>query len=331
MILKRHYFADSDPRTEDPSGLFLPQRVIVTFDDAGTPVTVERDVDGTWAEIDIAGAGGSSEHYGTGIDGALTVSGSTTATRDMDYTTVVVQNGGTFDPDQSVIRATTSITVDTGGVIATDGGNSSGSTGGAAGGSSSRTLGKGTAGGNSTAGAGGNGATLSTKPKQLPTSGATSGKGASGGAGAGGAGGAGGTVTATSAVGSPLNPSDLLRGAYPQATTTQIGVGTGGGAGGGNGAASGTGGGGSGGQIVLAAPSIVNNGTIRAKGGNSANATNNNSGTGGGGGGGNVYLICSTFTGTAPDVSGGTGGTPLGTGVQGSTGSTGYTFTFTGV
>lgn len=281
--------------------------------------------------LSILGSFGAG-YFGTGLDGALTVAaGTTTLTQEGDYTTVVVQSGGILETAGWAVRATTSITVDSGGTIRCNGNSSTTSGGATGGGGSNRTYAQGTTGGNSAVEAGAAGTNATNQPKNLPNTGATSGVGGAGGLGAGGAGGAAGTKSTTTDPRSATVLPYILEGRYPGGTT-QFPAGTGGGGGGGNGVANANSGGGGGGGIVgLAAPTITNSGAIEARGGNSANAGNNNCGTGGGGGGGYVVLVCRSFSGNTPDVSGGIGGTPQGTGVQGSTGSTGKVFTITGV
>jgi hypothetical protein len=257
----------------------------------------------------------------------------------MSFTDLTVQNGGTYKPDGYLIQGTGTCTVDAGGALSVSGGDGNTTSAAGANGisSTSRPLGRGTNATASTAGAGTNNSTnVTTRPQQLPTSGATSGAGGVGGSGAGGAGGLQSgsydSSTLVVQVANPLNAYALVFGAYggsASGTWVPVPTGRGGTGAGGNGAAAGTGGGGSGGMMVLAFSAIVNNGSIESKGGNTGNAVNNNSGTGGGGGGGMIFPICNTYTGTAPDVSGGTTiGTPLGTGTAGTVGQSGYTYTF---
>lgn len=85
--------------------------------------------------------------------------------------------------------------------------------------------------------------------------------------------------------------------------------------GGGGGAASGFGGdctsasgGGGGGFLPVFAKSITNAGTISAKGGDGGDYFSDFTGAGGGGGGGVIVLVYSTYTGNAPDFSGGLAG-----------------------
>ena len=54
----------------------------------------------------------STSAFGTGSDGAVTISADTTLTRDMQYTTLVVESGVTLSSAGWTIRATESVTVD---------------------------------------------------------------------------------------------------------------------------------------------------------------------------------------------------------------------------
>ena len=54
----------------------------------------------------------STSAFGTGSDGAVTISADTTLTRDMPYTTLVVESGVTLSSAGWTIRATESVTVD---------------------------------------------------------------------------------------------------------------------------------------------------------------------------------------------------------------------------
>jgi hypothetical protein len=88
---------------------------------------------------------------------------------------------------------------------------------------------------------------------------------------------------------------------------------------------SGAGGGGAG-VLLIASSTLVNRGTISANGGNGSNAVDSggdNGGGGGGGGGGGVCLIYDSFTGNAATATGGSHGTGIGTGANGSDGSAG--------
>ena len=76
--------------------------------------------------------------------------------------------------------------------------------------------------------------------------------------------------------------------------------------------------------MVLAAPIITNNGTIQAQGGNGqAGSGSAAAGGGGGGAGGLIYIITRSYNGTAPSVTGGTGGAAVHGGVAGSAGAPG--------
>lgn len=162
----------------------------------------------------------------------------------------------------------------------------------------------------------------------------------------GAAGGSGGTAGGANTGGSAGNPNNgvfadangekflsAILGYCRDGTAVNLVCGGSGGGGGGNSGASSssTAGGQGGGMLAFLVGGTLSWGTgcsVTAKGGNSADAsgTAGNAGTGGGGGGGVVIVRSLRRSTQAPTISaaGGTGGTPFGTGVQGSTGSTGY-------
>jgi len=259
-------------------------------------------------------------YYGNGSDGALVVAGTTTITRDSWYTTIVVQNGGRLNTNGYRVMATTSITVDVGGVVAYDGNNAVTFNAGASG-NSGGTLPFGLVGGVGNTGAG----SSANNNDYLITG---SGSGGNGGLGPSGAGGAGGVLTGAAATtGRWRNlPQFVWASLLSSGSATVVDASCGGGGGGGDGVNRGGGGGGGGGTIVLAAPVIANNGAIRAPGGNGANGIAGNAGGGGGGGGGHVFLLAPIFTGSNPAVTGGTQGSGVGTGVNGVAGSPGSFF-----
>lgn len=247
----------------------------------------------------------SSSMYGDGGDGAVTaVTG--TLTKDIFATTYHVPAGVTVAAAGFVIRATESITVDTGGVIRAlpvSSDAASGADGGTPG-----PMG------------GGGGQFDGSEPNVSvpPFSSSVSGHGGNGSSGAGGAG--------SAAAGDP----SAVRGwrALPislffQQSQGGYGVSVGGGGGAGDGALFGGGGGGDGGYLFLMAPSIVNNGTIRARGGDGGAGDPAGNCGGGGGGNGGIVVTFGTFTGTNPDVSGGFGGGKGGTGTVGTAGGSG--------
>lgn len=316
---------DNDPRvpTADPTTLFAPISTAITG-------------------------------YGTGTDGAVTISVDTTLAADKYYTTLVVNNGINLSTAGYAVYANTSIT-NNGGTIRNNGSVGSvggaaagtGGTGGAGGaGGTGNTFTAGTtgsAGGNGRSGGGqaGNAGTAGTaKNPSLGSSGVAGGTGGVGGsAGAGGAGGAGGAATAeTVKVGFPFT-STLSSGGVinvPKAFAASGSVslaplstsaGSGGG-GGGSGSSTGTfhggggggGAGGTGGVIFLGAPVITNTGTIQSNGGTGGAGggfTNEDAGNGGGGGGGDggvIVLVYNTLNDSGTIQTAGGNGGAAGTG-----------------
>lgn len=281
---------------------------------------------------------GSSINYGNGADGAVTFStdGATklglvpvanvyTMTRDIYPTTMTVDVGVTIITNGYSINAKTSVTVN--GTIHWDGGTA---TLAAAPTASVRgtlfTGGVGIAGG---IGAGANGGNVGSAMGNH--GGAGGGSGASGGNNAGGTNGAVTAPTAANKAGWQNGPLAFTAMIFAIGTSGTMTVsapsgGSAGGAGAGDGTNSG-GASGSGGNIVLINSSVVTvgaTGIIRAAGGGGGNATAGNCGGGGGGGGGYVLINTGSYT-NAGTVSapGGTGGTKLGTGVNGTAGTAG--------
>ncbi len=207
------------------------------------------------------------------------------------------------------------MTVDALGIVSNDGRPAVNGTAGA--GSALGSTGIGTAGG---AGRANNTGVAGTN--QSNTLGDASAAGGAGGAGGANAGGAGGTYVTTPAGNGGANfliplLSGFLFGQTSGGNQAQLQI-IGGGAGGG---------GGGGGPIHIHAFHLVNNGTIRANGGNGADASGagGNGGGGGGGGGGIINSPVSMRTGTGVyQTNGGSGGAAIGTGVAGSAGSTGH-------
>ena len=271
--------------------------------------------------------------FGTGVDGALTLtSGTTSLSKDLHCTSLTISGTGSINTNgwRLFVSGTLDISAAAAGAITsngTAGGNSSGTvgafgpsglsmrtvgaspiTGGGGGGGSSTVGTAGTAGGSNTYGNGGGG-----------------GSGGGGGASTnvGGSGGTGGSQT----VQIPLNTPTVSF--MPPGIGASIAaglIGGGGGGGGGDGANSGGGGGAAGsfgGTIALFARVIQrgSNATasiIQAKGGaggnggNSAGGNAAGGGGGGGGGGGCIYIVNESLLGStianALDVSGGNGG-----------------------
>ena len=272
--------------------------------------------------------------FGTGADGAVTISsGTTTLTRDMHYTNLTLSGTGVLNPAgwRVFANGTLDVSAAPAGAIVSNGtaaNNASGATAGAApSGLSLRTVGQSP----STGGNGGNGST---------TTGTAGTAGASityGNGGNGGAAGSGGTATsAGGAAGSggaqtvqiQLNTPTLTFWSPADNAGLACGLIGGGGGGGGGDATNAGGGGGSGGSyggtIALYARNIqrgtnATTSIIQAKGSNGGTGANGVAGNaaggggGGGGGGGLIYIITETLLGSsianALDVSGGTGGT----------------------
>lgn len=284
--------------------------------------------------------------FGNGIDGAVVFDGSTdyaafasrsgstyTLTRAIYASTIVINNGVTVKvvgsgPTNMPMIARYSITNN--GTIDARGASASGSAGGTSGGTVSITGGmlqRGVAGGagatTNAAGSAGN----------ATSSGVVAQRGGAGGAGGAGsnAGGAGGAATADQVNRGYISGALIaLHVAFSNGNSpTSVSGGAGGGGGGCNGTNAAGGGGGEGGYpLFLAAPLIVNNGTITAAGGSGAAGATAGAGTGvagggGGGGGGCVLIYAHSFVGTAPVVSGGSGGNGYNGGSAGASGSAG--------
>lgn len=267
------------------------------------------------------GLGGSPAWYADGSDLSVTLpAGTTTLTRDMFYDTLTVPAGAILVPAHCRVFCRTALIVEAGGVIRMNGSSAVSNTGGAgAPTAAAGTLATSLAGSN---GQTGNGSTPTSGTRfmdgQLPA--------CIGGVGGNGPTGTGGVPNPT------LAPMPWRRSLDALALVTALrfvssevwSLGSGGGGGGGGGVGNqGGGGGGCAGRIMIAAPVIINEGTIEARGGNGHTGNTGNSGGGGGGGGGQIWLITRDFSGNAPDVSGGLGGAGLGTGTAGADGNDG--------
>ncbi len=255
--------------------------------------------------------------YGDGSDGVGSVSGTTTLTRDMFYSSLTVTSTGTLITSGYRVYVAGTCQVDASGVIHNDG--AAGTTGGSLGaGAAGGTMAGGTNGGAGGAAAGSNGTNSVANSLGAAVGGA-------GGSGSGGAGGTAGTNPAASAGSGTLRSVPFSAAGYTNGASGNLFArgGSGGGGGGGDGSQGG-GGGGGGGALLIAAKTLVNNGTIRAAGGAGGNAAGTNRGGGGGGGGGLIVLTYNSKSGsgtiTAP---GGTGGSKTGTGVAGTAGASG--------
>ena len=265
--------------------------------------------DQTWATP----AGGSSvaPFYGTGVDGGVTISGSTTLTADMYYNNLEVT--GTLIC--SNFRVFVAGTLSGNGAIHTDGTDATSASAPAT--WAAGTLGGGCVGGNGGTAAGTQAAAVTFR---------IGGNGGAGGTGTSGAGGAAQTGTdPTAAGGGSKIKNDLLavmRG-YSLNYAGVLRAGMGGSGGGGDGTAGG-GGGSGGGQAQVFAYRTTFTGVISAKGGAGFTPAAGNRGGGGGGGGGIVVVVTGSATQTfTTNVAGGTGGSGTGTGTAGSNGSAG--------
>lgn len=323
-------------------------------------------------KIPIANSGGQLANawldllmFGSSSDGAVTLgAGTTTLTRDMHYTTLVVPNGATLKPNGYKIFCSVSATVNAGGVIDASGNN--GNAGGnatssavGAGGAGGAALNSGTVFGSYAGGAGGAGAnsgngvagTAGTSSSDVyGVAGSAGAAGGTAGVNTGGAGGAAGTkVDAGSRLQDFVSLFQVSNGRNGTINQITPNTGCGGGGGGGSNAVDTYGGGGAGapsggGIIFISARTITNNGTISANGGNGANggsgyAAANAAGGGGassGAPGGLIILIANSIPayGTL-NVNGGTGGTGGAggsaggaAGSNGVAGTTGTTFAF---
>lgn len=288
------------------------------------------------------GSGPNAVFFGSGSDGAVTISATTTLSRAMFYSSLTVDSGKTLHTGGFFIFCTGTVTNNgtiTGGstIAPANGGNAAGTSLGAGGGTTNAVAdlrsNNGSNGGNGGTAGGSNGSNLNNA--DLMTSSTVS-QGGSGGAGSGGTGGTGGTMT------SPRNknrfcfPPMWINGQFSDYLGIVAAGGGGGGGGGGDGTAGGGGGGGggAGGSIVIFADTITNTSTFQANGGNGGNGGSpaaGNRGGGGGGSGGNgglVYLVYNTITVGTITVAGGTKGTGAagtGTGVNGNDGVDGAT------
>lgn len=318
---------------------------------AGTNVTITTNAATDSITINASGGGGSTPsifYYGDGSDGNVTITGTTTLTRDMYYDTLTIASGGILETAMFKVFAKTAINIQSGGKIRCNGRNGNNATG-QAGAATTGALYSGTLGGiaGSVGADGSTGTNVGTLAGSSANASPTFVSGIAGGGGAGGngassLGGAGSTNTNT---GYREIKTAYHFNLFP-ITNQVIGGGTGiyivlqsirgaGGGGGGAGQAGGGGGGAAerGGIVFLCSPSITHNGTIECiggNGGNGANAVGTNAGGGGGAGGGTggfIVTLSETFTGSGTyNVSGGsagTGGSGTGTGTAGSAGTAG--------
>jgi hypothetical protein len=284
--------------------------------------------------------------FGDGSDGDVTVTGSTTLTRDMFYNNLTINSSGSINTAgfRIYVKGTLDITAAAANSIQRNGtvGNSASSTTGA---TAVSALSSGSVGSDTGSGAGGNGGTAAGTQGSAPTASTVSNGGQNGASGKGGngtSGNGGAARSATTPTTLPINriEHNLIRGV----TLINGGIcGAGGSGGGGDGTAGGGGGSGGlgGGVVFLAAKTISRGGStatgcISCNGGNGGNgfapiAGNRGGGGGGsGGGGGWIYLIYNTLSGSSASnairSNGGTGGNGAngnGTGTAGDGGTGG--------
>jgi hypothetical protein len=280
--------------------------------------------------------------FGTGSDGAVTISsGTTTLTRDMQYTNLTISSPGVIKTNNFNIFVSGTLDISAAGAAAI---NNNGNSGGNATTSTGASAGAATLGRILPPGAGASsGSTGTTTTGTVPGGNPLVVFLQGGNGAAGGTGGTSGTAQAGSAAGPLSTPTSIVSLSFAQITknpwvitntTTTAGLqslgpasgGTGGGCGGGDAVNTGGGGGGgaAGGGFVTIYANVINRGTnttasiIQSLGGNGGSATATLSGTAGGGGGGGgagggfVYIVAGTLQGStitnAINVSGGTGG-----------------------
>lgn len=267
-----------------------------------------------WDAVFGDGSDGSATLDGTATVGWASKSGSTyTMTRDALLVNLTLTSGSILKTAGYVLFGTGTFTINSGCEFERKGPDGSGT------GLIEGSICNGSGAGGLGSGAGGS------------VTGAIGGAGGAGGAGDSGSGGTAGGVTNPAAdLGTWRSFFGFLASLYG---TSIANIKRKGGAGGGGGGDSGAGGGpvrgGVGGGVMgLLFATIVNNGSISAKGGDGANGIGDNGGGGGGGGGGVIYMLYRSFTGNTPSVAGGAGGAKTGTGVAGAAGSAGSLFSW---
>lgn len=254
--------------------------------------------------------GNGSGLFGNGADGATVISGTTTLTKDLNATTLVIQTGGLLIVNGFRVFCTVSCTISPGGGITGNGGAASGSSRGFGAGGPS-----GLNGGTGNGSQGFSGAVFGC------------GAGGAGGNGGGHTGGAGSTVPAA-----PFRDAVTVIQNASALTGQLLGLGGGsGGAGGGDSSNSGGGSGAGASPVIIVSPIVNGSGTVTSSGGAGGSPPAGNCGGGGGGGGGDIVFICNTsaaYLGSV-NVGGGTGGTGIGTGVNGTNGTSGNFYQIT--
>jgi hypothetical protein len=266
---------------------------------------LERLEFSTTASLIAAGFSKGVSKFGSGIDGDVTITGTTTLTRDMYYNDLTITNTGVLIPAGFLIFVKGKLSIAAGGKIQSDGSNgepASGATPGA-GGAGAVTVGLNFY----KAGAGGAGATGGSAGT-LNGSAGTAGGSPSGlygktprrtiaGCGGGGGGNHGNVARAgVSGENSDYGPSAGSGGAGIGSNSLAYGGG---------------GGGGGGGCIEIYANEIDNAGTISADGGNGGDGIGSSatrSGGGGGGSGGLILIFYGTTSGSGVGTLTATGG-----------------------
>lgn len=287
---------------------------------------------GDWMKSTLACIIGDGSDGDATLDGTNTVtwaskSGSTyTATRDVYCDDLSITTASTLKMAGYRLFVRGVLTIDAGCFVQNNGSDGAGAVAGA-GGAAGSMLGGGDGGAGVAAGAPGNAGAATTS-----SAGASGGAGGTGNLGANAAGSAG-TATAPVAARGGFRHLYAATNGYivgdnaGTATLTALKGGGGGGSGGGGTAGASGAGGGGGGVLVVACYRLVNEGTIRANGGNGVTSTigtGPNSGGGGGGGGGVVFLIRGGKSGAGTvTASGGTHGNGEGSGANGADGSAG--------
>lgn len=302
--------------------------------------------------------GWSNNFFGAGSDGDVTISATTTLTRDMYYDNLTINAGVTVTGSYRIFVKNT---FTNNGTISANGNNgSNGSAGGSqcsagAGGAGGAPILSGSIFGSATGTTGGNGGTCPnsggsgaaahggsgvSSSAMLGFSGVNGGTGQAG-SGAAGIGGIGGSAIPDYPilkrnnfliVSSSENIIDYTSKIFGFVSTSTLSSSPNNGAGGGSGApissSGGAGGGGSGsngGVIYISARNLINNGTISAVGGNGGNGAVHNGSTAGGGAGGNgglIILIYENLTEGTVTTTGGVGGTGYNAGSNGVVGNT---------
>lgn len=283
--------------------------------------------------VPSAGGGGtaiqSEGWFGHGIDGDLTVSGTTTLTRNSFYNNLTITATGVLKPAGFRVYVLGTLTIDAGGTFNDDGLLSAGGATGTAGGLALAARGslsaQSTAGGNGSAGGTNGTASAGASTTSLNASFAlpTGGNGGSGGGNAGGTSGASVAYNAQVSL-NDVWPCLTIGHVFGRGSSSNAYNGGGGGSGGGAGVGSTGGGGGSGGGGVWVACKMINNaGRISANGGPGAGGTGAAGGGGGGGAGGYAIVIYQSGTIGTVQALGGTGGAGAGTGAAGANGTAG--------